>query len=96
MENIKEAIYSGFEEAEEAFLKQAYPEKNNRMPNFDKSGSCALVNIICENLLYIANLGDSRCIISEDSSRKVYQLTKDHKPEHEKERIESNGGDVYK
>jgi serine/threonine protein phosphatase PrpC len=54
------------------------------------------VTIICEDKIYVANLGDSRCLLSENSSKKVYQVTNDHKPELERERIEANGGNVYK
>ena len=73
--------------------------KYNNDPNFqlDKSGSCALVMIIIESDCYIANLGDSRAILSENRSSNLYKLTKDHKPNDssERERIENSGGNIY-
>jgi len=40
-------------------------------------------------MVYIANVGDSRAIMSADQGKKVYCLSKDHKPgdPSEKERI---------
>ena len=63
----------------------------------DKSGSCALVMLIINNLLYAINLGDSRALYSYDTGKYLYQISRDHKPndEVEKNRIESVGGHVY-
>jgi protein phosphatase 2C family protein 2/3 len=63
----------------------------------DKSGSCALVVIIIEDDCWVANLGDSRALLSEDSSNRLYVLTRDHKPcdPLERERIEKAGGSIY-
>lgn len=48
-------------------------------------------------MCYIANLGDSRAIMSADEGSKIYVLSRDHKPtdEIEEHRITSNGGNVY-
>jgi len=42
--------------------------------------------------LYIANAGDSRCVISENG--KVFELSEDHKPElkSESDRVKKAGG----
>lgn len=71
-------------------------EKNNDLL-LDKSGSCALVMIIVENRIFIANLGDSRAIMSLNKGEKIIQITNDHKPGNESEmrRIICNGGKVY-
>jgi protein phosphatase 2C family protein 2/3 len=48
-------------------------------------------------MCYVANVGDSRAIMSVDGGEKILLLSKDHKPEgdDEKLRIESNGGRIY-
>jgi protein phosphatase 2C family protein 2/3 len=66
--------------------------------DFERSGSCALIVIILDDVCYVANLGDSRCLLSENGGSRLYQLSKDHKPNdvHEKARISSAGGYIYK
>lgn len=71
---------------------------NKTFPNdYDRSGSCALVIIFIDDICYIANLGDSRALLSENNSSKLFYITNDHKPEDvkEKARIEKAGGHVY-
>jgi protein phosphatase PTC2/3 len=88
----KEAILEGFETAEKEFLEKA--EKTSPV---DKSGSCAIVAMIVGDICYIANLGDSRAVMSSDAGSKIYPLSRDHKPfvEEELKRIISNGGKIY-
>lgn len=45
--------------AEERFLKIA-----DSTFNFDKSGSCAIIILTVETECYVANVGDSRAIMS--------------------------------
>ena len=61
------------------------------------SGSCAVVMLVIGAHCYVANVGDSRAILSTDEGRDGYLLTKDHKPDEEKEktRILSKGGKIY-
>jgi protein phosphatase 1G len=56
------------------------------------SGCTAVVVVIKDNILYMTNLGDSRCIVSRNN--KAFALSCDHKPDDqsEKERIERAGG----
>lgn len=56
----------------------------------DFSGSTACTLILTPKTIYIANTGDSRCILAEQG--KVLVLTNDHKPNEyiEKERIKMN------
>ena len=63
----------------------------------DNSGSCAIVAIIIDKKVYIANVGDSRAIMSAEGGKKVLSLSKDHKPNEEGEafRITQNGGKIY-
>ena len=89
------AIRESFKKAEENFCAVAYDAKNNVL--MDKSGSCALVMLIINNILFAVNLGDSRALYSYDTGKYLYQITRDHKPndEIEKQRIENAGGQVY-
>ena len=63
----------------------------------DKSGSCALVMLIINDVLFAINLGDSRALYSYDNGKFLYQITRDHKPndEVERKRIENAGGKVF-
>jgi len=65
--------------------------------DYDKSGSCAIIVIIMDDVCYIANLGDSRALYSESEGRRLFQLTRDHKPNdaNETKRIEAAGGSIY-
>jgi protein phosphatase 2C family protein 2/3 len=57
-----------------------------------------VVVIIIDDMCYVANLGDSRALLSEDSGSRLTVLTRDHKPNDEIElkRIENNGGYIFK
>jgi serine/threonine protein phosphatase PrpC len=48
-------------------------------------------------MLYIANLGDSRAILSTNNGLKIVPLSTDHKPNNpfEEKRILANGGKIY-
>ena len=87
----EKALLTAFERAERHFISQIALKENN------KSGSCALVLLIVDNIAYIANCGDSRAIGSYNSGTSYVDLSIDHKPnnEKEKERIEANGGKIY-
>ena len=56
-----------------------------------------MVVIFIDEMCYVANLGDSRALLSENLSLNLTYLTNDHKPEDvdEKIRIEKAGGHVY-
>lgn len=55
----------------------------------EKSGSCAIIVLIVEQTCYIANVGDSRAIMSAQEGKKLFVLSRDHRPNEdtEKERI---------
>ena len=63
----------------------------------DKSGSCAIIALIIEDTLFIANTGDSRAVMSANGGKQIIKLSNDHKPtdEIEVERILRNNGRIY-
>jgi len=64
----------------------------------DTSGTCAIIVLIINKTCYVANVGDSRAILSQNCGKKVVPLSTDHKPAeaNELKRIKSNGGKTYK
>ena len=54
-DNVTEAIKNGFMKAE--FLNNYALDKNNNMNIIYRSASCAVVIIIVDNKIYIANVG---------------------------------------
>ena len=91
--NPIESIRLAFLGAESEFSRFAIQNGNL----VDKSGSCALIALIINDILYAINLGDSRALYSRDGGKEFFQITRDHKPNDRKERrrIEKNGGKVY-
>ena len=92
--DIPNAIKAGFKKIDEDYLsKHAFI--NNKLE--DNSGSCALILLLVNNLIYIANVGDSRCVGSFKNGKVRKDITLDHKPNYnyEKERIIKNGGRIY-
>ena len=65
--------------------------------NYERSGSCAIVVIIVNDACFVANLGDSRALLSENNFENAFLLSKDHKPNdsEEKTRIINAGGFVF-
>ena len=92
--DIKLSLTETFEKIEEEFFKQ---KCSGTLEESDRSGSCALVALIFDNKIYIANIGDSRAIMSSNGGTKIKALTNDHKPNNPKEfeRAIKNGSKVY-
>ena len=92
--DIKLALTETFEKIEKDLINK---NKGKEKEEIDKSGSCALVCVMTENKIFIANIGDSRAIMSINNGTKIKQLTVDHKPNNikEYERVIKNGGKVY-
>ena len=93
--NVIEAIKLGFKKAENNFMNNH--ALNEKKEIVDRSGSCAVVVIMVDKKIYIANVGDSRCILSMDNGKKFIEVTKDHKPNspNEMKRIKKYGGNIY-
>ena len=91
--NPIESIRNAFKTAEYQFYQKAV--QNGKL--VDRSGSCALIALIINDVVYAINLGDSRALYSYDGGKQYFQITRDHKPNDEKERsrIEKAGGKVY-
>ena len=92
--DIKISMIETCQKIEEDFFKQKCCDN---LEESDKSGSCALIAVIFDNKIYIANIGDSRAIMSMNGGVKIKQLTTDHKPENikEYERAIKNGSKIY-
>ena len=92
--NPKEALKEGFTKAEKKFMENNYIENTGII---DKSGSCAIVVLIVGDLWFVANVGDSRAVLSSDGGKKIFPLSLDHKPsdEVEQKRIIEAGGEIY-
>ncbi|KAK3092100.1 hypothetical protein FSP39_025155 [Pinctada imbricata] len=80
-------------EEEEQRKNFAKSFEQNAEPGFD-SGCTAVVAAIRDKQIVVANVGDSRCVVSRGG--KALDLSFDHKPEdkEERERIEGAGGKV--
>ena len=42
---------------------------------YDKSGSCAIIILIVEKECFVANVGDSRAILSAESGLRLFDLS---------------------
>ena len=91
--NVIKSTTEAFKFAESKF--KSFAVQKGKL--IDKSGSCALIALIVNDLLYVINLGDSRALYSRDGGKEFYQITRDHKPNDPKEkaRIEKAGGQIY-
>lgn len=63
----------------------------------DRSGSCAIVLLIVDEISYVVNVGDSRAIMSAGGGKYLVGLSVDHKPgsPNEQTRIQQAGGKIY-
>ncbi|XP_046346466.1 protein phosphatase 1G-like [Haliotis rufescens] len=81
------------EEGEGGYINNPSMDMTNEEPGSD-SGCTACVALLLGKELYVANAGDSRCVLSRNG--KAVDLSFDHKPEDipERTRIEKAGGKV--
>ncbi|XP_021729054.1 probable protein phosphatase 2C 76 isoform X2 [Chenopodium quinoa] len=87
IEDTKVAISETYKKTDAEFL-------DSEKDTFRDDGSTASTAVLVENHLYVANVGDSRTVISK--AGKAIALSEDHKPNRldERKRIESAGGVV--
>lgn len=92
-ESLAVALCEGFMAADE--LLKEDPEYATAC---DEVGSTGLFAIVTPKDVVCANVGDSRCIMSNAKIPEVLQLSVDHKPdlEFEKQRIVAAGGTVFR
>ncbi|XP_049848832.1 uncharacterized protein LOC126316784 [Schistocerca gregaria] len=84
------AIFAAFEKTEKDFL--LFSALMN-----DYSGSCVNMLLIYETRIFVANLGDSKALLAKTSPKggvQPFELSRDHKANLEKKRIEKLGGYV--
>eukprot|EP01017_Pseudomicrothorax_dubius_P013366 TRINITY_DN1584_c0_g2_i4.p1 TRINITY_DN1584_c0_g2~~TRINITY_DN1584_c0_g2_i4.p1 ORF type:complete len:591 (+),score=77.12 TRINITY_DN1584_c0_g2_i4:31-1803(+) len=89
----EKAIFNAFMAAEAEFTTHALA-RNPR----DRSGSCAVCALIIGNVVVVANVGDSRAVLSSKEGSLAFTLTQDHKPNiaSEHRRITAAGGKIYR
>ena len=94
--NTIEAIRNAYTRAEKDFSEKVIDPETGKLS--DKSGSCSISALIMNEYCFITNLGDSRALYSFDQGNKLFQITRDHKPDDpiEKDRIEKAGGKILK
>ncbi|ETW00921.1 hypothetical protein H310_06578 [Aphanomyces invadans] len=84
----------------QGFLKTDDSIRNNEAVggNADEVGATGLLVIVTEKHIFSANIGDSRCILSKFQNQAPIQMSLDHKPDHETEklRIVAAGGTVFR
>ena len=92
--NIHLSIKEAMHKADNEFLKNIAVKEKKIV---DYSGSCCLFFLLINNIGYIINVGDSRCLISYNNGKIQKAITRDHKPNYiyEKKRIIDNGGIIY-
>ena len=73
-------------------LPDNYPVQAD--PSMLMAGCTSVVTLIVENIMYVANAGDSRCVLCRDG--KALEMSIDHKPDmpQERDRIIKAGGIV--
>ncbi|CAI5727626.1 hypothetical protein KXD40_005646 [Peronospora effusa] len=92
-ESLAMALCEGFMAVDE--MLKNHPEFGTAS---DEMGSTGLFAIVTPKDVVCANVGDSRCILSNAKIPEVVQLSVDHKPdlEFEKQRIVAAGGTVFR
>jgi protein phosphatase PTC2/3 len=88
---------NGFWKSEQYFLDTVEKFSAGKQNMLDRSGSCAIVTLFVDDLCYVANVGDSRAVMSCDGGKYLVNLSKDHKPNEKSEamRIQQAGGKIY-
>ena len=67
--DVEMAIKEGFNQAETEFLQEA------KFKGPENSGSCALIALVVNSKCYVANVGDSRAVLSMKKGEDTIGLT---------------------
>ena len=96
-QNPKQAILNAYYKADQYFLDTVERFSGGRIHMLDRSGSCAIVVMVVDDLCYTVNVGDSRAIMSAAGGKYLINLSYDHKPgaPSEQQRINQAGGKIY-
>lgn len=91
---IKRCVTDAYKKTDEEFLLEA-----SKASPVWKDGSTAVTALVMDDVLYVANIGDSRALLSrcgENGETSVVSLSKDHSPSQyeERMRIQKAGGTV--
>lgn len=71
-----EALERGFAKAEEKFMNEVCLSQNSGEQTLvERSGSCAIVVLIVGEMCYVANVGDSRAVMSSNGGNLVEPLS---------------------
>lgn len=60
-------------------------DENGNPTLVERSGSCAIVVLIVADMCFVANVGDSRAVLSANGGLEIKALSDDHKPSEDAE-----------
>jgi len=69
----KKAIANAIAQADKYLLSKAYDKKSQVLK--DSSGSSLNIALVVDDQCFVANVGNSRCILSCGQGQSVFQLT---------------------
>ena len=75
-EQIKQAIARAYNRVEEDWVKLTREAFDKGFPKVAYVGSCALVAVVKDNKLYVANAGDSKAVLLRQKEDKTYERVK--------------------
>lgn len=74
--DIPKSIQKAFKRLEEEWDSIAWASFEGGFPKAAYVGSCALVSVVVDNKLYVANAGDSKAVLIRQTSDDTYERVK--------------------